>query len=186
MGYYGPSDKYVVTSPNMDYIPEIVYSNIEVFRRGDGHFGLHDPIRWPQMFAGPFRHYVAIPRKPVDSYDRRMPMWTPLRRSDVIETEHTLIRSFITISRPFIARLRPLVDDMIHQVREFRRKYLNQTSIDTLVTTMQQAFQRLGIPSMERDLILQVATVQHYWMLSTAWLDYHVNLLGDCPFAPLQ
>ena len=54
VGYYGPSDKYVVTSPNMDYIPEIVYGNIEVFRRGDGHFGLHDPIRWPQMFAGPF------------------------------------------------------------------------------------------------------------------------------------
>ena len=45
---YETSDRrWVVTSPNMSWVPSSSEGRITVRRRTDGHFGAHDPIRWP-------------------------------------------------------------------------------------------------------------------------------------------
>ncbi|KAI0689188.1 hypothetical protein C8T65DRAFT_711846 [Cerioporus squamosus] len=41
-------DKYVVSSPNMAYIPSPHVGIVEISMRSDYHYGIPDPIQWPQ------------------------------------------------------------------------------------------------------------------------------------------
>lgn len=41
----------VITSPNMEYIPHPVVGELAITRRANGHFGVHDPIQWPQFIV---------------------------------------------------------------------------------------------------------------------------------------
>ena len=170
----------------MDFVPELVYGPIQVWQQANGHFGVHDPILWPQQFFESHRYYVAIPRKPDDPFDPRLVMWTPVRSTDFVVTTSSLVRTFVSISLPFIARMRPLVEGLSQTVRQFLEKYPGARSVQELDATMNDAFHRLVLPSTRRDLVLQVAVTQRYWMLTTAWLDFHVNILRDCPFPLLQ
>ncbi|THG97080.1 hypothetical protein EW026_g4855, partial [Hermanssonia centrifuga] len=51
-----PDDKYLVTSPNVDWIPRPVYGMVSVSLRHDARFGIHDPILWPQVFVKQSRY----------------------------------------------------------------------------------------------------------------------------------
>ena len=176
----------MLTSPNADYVPEVVLGTTRVFLHADGRFGVHDPTVWPQQFFEGFRYYIAIPRKPADPFDPRLVMWTPLRSSEFVITASSLVRTFVSISLPFIARLRPLVESLSQTVREYREQYPGDKTVQELEEAMTDAFHRLVLPSTRRDLVLQVSCVQRYWMLTTAWLDFHVNIMRDRPFPSLE
>ena len=43
--------KYIITSPNVDWIPQPFVGLIRVFMRADYRYGENDPFQWPQVFV---------------------------------------------------------------------------------------------------------------------------------------
>ncbi|KIK23300.1 hypothetical protein PISMIDRAFT_82568, partial [Pisolithus microcarpus 441] len=54
---------WVITSPNMDFVPEPHIFNEELRPRADGHFRLADCFQWPQSFHKYYPYAACIPRK---------------------------------------------------------------------------------------------------------------------------
>ncbi|KAF7966041.1 hypothetical protein HWV62_40278 [Athelia sp. TMB] len=55
----------LVTSPNMDYVPEIMWDSVsDVYLRTDMRFGFDDATNWVQWHRADLPHLPAIPRRP--------------------------------------------------------------------------------------------------------------------------
>jgi len=67
----------VITTPNMDWIPELHNDDSELRARADGHFGLEDCFQWPQKYCKQFEYAVCIPRKETSSIDLQFAWYTP-------------------------------------------------------------------------------------------------------------
>ncbi|KAF7789071.1 hypothetical protein EIP86_000004, partial [Pleurotus ostreatoroseus] len=171
-------DKYILTSPNVAYIPRPAYGYVKVVRQWDGHFGWHDPIRWPQVFIDHprYRWLCAVSRRPHGDQDYRLPIWKPLALADVSPIEDGFVASFGTVSPAFRRALRPVVSAMSRRAGDFTRQCGKQSEFLALVTCMTEAFERLDFPSTHRDLVRQLASVQRFWLLADAWLEFHVYL----------
>lgn len=78
-------DKYIVTSPNMNFIPEPPLGRVVVRVKTDGKFGKEDPLNWPQLFADdPHLVFLScIPRKSCPT--RQSPTWTTPADDDYVE-----------------------------------------------------------------------------------------------------
>ena len=59
-----PSDKFLITSPNANFIPEIVQGMVSVVLHSDGKYGAVDPVQWPQLFTKHYGYLSAV-LKPV-------------------------------------------------------------------------------------------------------------------------
>ncbi|KAI5989930.1 hypothetical protein EDD15DRAFT_2370228 [Pisolithus albus] len=54
----------IITSPNMDFVPEPhIFEDEELRARADGRFGLVDCFQWPQSYNKEYDYAVCIPRK---------------------------------------------------------------------------------------------------------------------------
>ena len=60
--------QYIVTTPNMDWIPDLTLEPLFVHLRRDGHFYLHDFTLWPQWFF-PGTYYMPYVRRRPDNND---------------------------------------------------------------------------------------------------------------------
>jgi hypothetical protein len=49
----------VITTPNMDWVPELHNDDSELRARADGHFGLEDCFQWPQKYCKEFEYAVG-------------------------------------------------------------------------------------------------------------------------------
>src|SRR5437588_4051242 len=67
----------VITTPNMDWIPELHNDDSELRARADGRFGLEDCFQWPQKYCKQFEYAVCIPRKETSSIDLQFAWYTP-------------------------------------------------------------------------------------------------------------
>ena len=57
----------LITSPNMDYIPEFPEVDEKgIYLRGDGFYGPQEFTHWPQIYTHSLCHYCAIPAKPTN------------------------------------------------------------------------------------------------------------------------
>ncbi|KAI1796665.1 hypothetical protein LXA43DRAFT_1089747 [Ganoderma leucocontextum] len=61
----GIFDSMVLTSPNMDYIPEYPVESLTVDSYSDGRYGNHEYSRWPQNLMRDMWHVACIPSKPL-------------------------------------------------------------------------------------------------------------------------
>ena len=84
------------------------------------------------------------------------------------------------------AELKPLVDKMLTRARVFEQKCGIILEFQSLVDSLQQAFDRLDYPSTKLNLIVQFACVQRYWLLADAWLEFNVHLYGYYSFSDPQ
>lgn len=181
VAWESPDGKYVVTTPNMASVPQPVYGAITVTRQWDGHFGIHDPICWLQAFIGTtrWRYLVAIARKPGNKEDPRLPIWIPLVPAQIKPVkDSSMVKGFGVVSEDFVERLKPVVLGLSRRVNKFRWRRDSHPELEYLETSMREAFDRLSFPSSPRDLIRQVACVQRYWLLTDAWLEFHVHITG--------
>lgn len=76
----------VVTTPNMEYVPE--YPMNEIRMHDDGSWGLDDYAWWPQLDCNGLPHHPCIPARPgVDEatqyYNDRI-LWHTLQQSDIV------------------------------------------------------------------------------------------------------
>ena len=89
MGTYTRDSKYVVTTPNVDFVPEPFVGQVRVIMRRDYRFGENDPFQWPQIFTGEF-DFLCVLRRPTSRYG--VMWWAP----DPLEDFRTIQGSAFT------------------------------------------------------------------------------------------
>ncbi|KAI1782415.1 hypothetical protein LXA43DRAFT_1104101 [Ganoderma leucocontextum] len=60
----GNFDRLVITSPNMDYVPEYPVESSIISTYSDGRWGKHEYSRWPQDIVRGMWHVACIPNAP--------------------------------------------------------------------------------------------------------------------------
>lgn len=186
--------KSIITSPNMDFIPQPVYGTLTISLMEDGHFGSADPIHWPQVLDLKTKYpwMSVIQRKPSDSTDTRICMWEPLRRRDFVPLLSSAVKRLGTVSPTLLERLRPIYDDPVAFEAEFTKQHGANRELRWLSSTMQHAFSRLQFPATFRDLVRQHACLQRFWLYTVAWLDWYLGhtrtytLQGTVNYQPLH
>ncbi|TFK81876.1 hypothetical protein K466DRAFT_604136 [Polyporus arcularius HHB13444] len=169
---YTRSDAYIVISPNCDFVPEPHVGLVQVYMCTDFRYGVHDPIQWPQIFSDDFEYLCAIRRRsPV--YERRYSkIWDSPR--DDVDFDHLpgiIFKNLGLLSKTWFAPLNQLVDDLAAEVQDFSRDA--DVHVLHLRRTMLDARDRiLHFPSTFRDVCVQLRTVQRYWLMGRAYLDY--------------
>lgn len=157
---------------------------VSVSLRHDARFGIHDPILWPQVFVEQSRYswLCAVMRKPSDVLDPRMPMWLNLSPVNFVPLNSCMIRSLGTIDYRTTDMLRPLVHTMQVRMAALEEQCGRQPELYHIVIAMQEAFDRLDYPSTFRDLLFQFSCVQRYWLLASAWFEWHIHIWRSFPF----
>lgn len=168
--------QWVLTSPNVTFVPNPVLDHIRVEVRSDGRFGLQDPIQWPQLFSRMYSHYPLILRRPADPNDPRQPIWWRPTKQDFIPIHRSAVSCLGTLAAQPRRRLGQLVEGMTSRVSLFVEKQTKPNQyINFCNLSMRAAFNCLTFPSTYRDLVVQVANVQRYWLESNAMLEYLGN-----------
>jgi hypothetical protein len=65
----------VVTTPNEDYVPEVLTGTAEVQLRADLRYGPDDATLWPQPYLEKYPFLALIPKKPSDPENYKAIMW---------------------------------------------------------------------------------------------------------------
>ncbi|KAF9034588.1 hypothetical protein BJ165DRAFT_1409882 [Panaeolus papilionaceus] len=73
--------KYIITTPNQDYVPVPPVGERQLRLRSDLRYGLEDHTQWPQFHVMDYPHLFAILTKPHDDSNvLSMLWWTPTER----------------------------------------------------------------------------------------------------------
>ncbi|KAI0686518.1 hypothetical protein C8Q76DRAFT_772315 [Earliella scabrosa] len=180
---YTSDNKYVITSPNTDFVPEPFVGLVHVHLRKDYRYGVHDPTQWPQIFTPGFEYLCAIRRRVPDG-SPHSPVWsTPSDPSDFMVVEGSAFTSLGLLSERWYAPLKNLVDELTEKVNKHQAScVIPDDTLTHLSTAMRRAQDRiLHFPSTFRDAVLQVRSVQRLWLRCQAYLDYHHILTAPQP-----
>ncbi|KAI0083266.1 hypothetical protein BDY19DRAFT_998708 [Irpex rosettiformis] len=145
-----PDGKYLITSPNMSYIPMPVWGRLDVSMKADGKFGMEDPLQWPQAYiaSSRWKSLMCIPR--ASHPRRRCDLWH-------VPTVH-LLRSF--------------VEELNRDVESFESSKGPNSHLRWLQLTMTNTLDCLEAPSTERDIIRQLAALERFCCMLIAWLTW--------------
>ncbi|KAI1788155.1 hypothetical protein LXA43DRAFT_666034 [Ganoderma leucocontextum] len=174
---------FLTTTPNADFVPEIVQGIVDVTLRSDGKYGAVDPIQWPQIFAPRYGYLAAVPKR-VDNGHKWAAIWRRPSREDFIPLSGTPISGFGVLSAVFIAPLRALVEEMCGRIDEYVRSR-NPAHVQDVrwhELAMRHTLHRLSLMSAAfPDQTLQVAELQRHWLMAAGYLEYQrrVRLLPN-------
>lgn len=164
---------WVITTPNADWIPEVLVGRISISYHEDGRFGSADPTQWPQLYSPKFPHFCLMPRPPTSSYDTRNIMWESLTASNFNSAFGCALNAFGVASEYLITRLQPHVDDVLKRAQEYSDLHNSRgLRIRFTCAAMSDSFKRLSFPATFRDINRQLITVQRFWKESLAWLTW--------------
>lgn len=159
----------------MHFVPEAFIGLIQVFLCGDGRYGAHDPIQWPQLHAPGFEYLCCVRRRMVHESMYSAIWQTPDEMVDFETVEGSAFRNLGLISRTWARDLDRLVEDLLREAHEYQRSRsaVPHEDLHTLCTNLCQARDRLlHYTATFRDLCLQLRATQRFWLLSRAFLDY--------------
>lgn len=177
--------KWVVTSPNCDYLPTPTIGQITLERGPDGHFGAGDPILWPQIIAPDSRHpwLPAIRRRPASSSDRHWLLWQVLTREHVTAAPRSTL--LFVVNTDYRVRLKLIYADITASVDSFELEHGQHQELRWLFTAARDAFFRLGFPATFRDLVCQHVSFRRYCLYVLAWFQWHVVITRHLPLATI-
>ncbi|KAJ3483972.1 hypothetical protein NLI96_g5943 [Meripilus lineatus] len=180
--------EWVITSPNMDFVPQPVLGRIQVLVREDGRYGVEDPIQWPQFFSTKYCHFPLILRHPSDPEDHRRVIWWRPTPRDFIPIHGSVVSSLGTLASVPWDNLANIARLMSNRVLVFTAcRGGPPTYLNFCDGSMRTALNCLRFPSTYRDLVVQVANVQRYWLEADAWLRYmesYKSKILDPPLYP--
>lgn len=179
--------KYLVTTPNMDFIPEPFVGRVKVSMRRDHRYGPVDPIQWPQMCSRTFEYLCAVRRR-VPASDRLASIWWDPQEVDFRIQEGAMFKT-LGFFRP--SAIRPL-EHLVHELSSAIRQRPEPVDrrLQWLEAAMRHACERLRrFPCTYRDAVTQVRETQRYWLMSQAFVDYEdsvvpAQLSGPNPVQP--
>lgn len=113
--------KYIITTPNATWLPNIANTRLDVRTRIDGWYGDHDFTQWPQWYFEDTRHLAFVPSKPTNlSEHPHAVLWHSLKTSDFNYEPGAVFTDLGKIS-----------DDLFEAVMDVRR-YLTQEIVAAL------------------------------------------------------
>ena len=167
--------KYVVTTPNMMYVPQAPVGIVHVRLRADGRYGVADPIQWPQIYTDKFDYLCAVRRR-VPERHRLSPLWWTPDPKDWHVIKGSMFTCLGLLKWERVVPLSNLVDELVESIDE-RRPIVDQR-LAWLETAMRHARDRLRcFPCTFLDTMVQVRETQRYWLMARAFLDYHDKYL---------
>ncbi|KAJ3476565.1 hypothetical protein NLI96_g11068 [Meripilus lineatus] len=165
--------QWVITTPNADWIPEVLVGRISVCYHEDGRFGAADPTQWPQLYSPRFPHFCLIPRRPTAIHDMRTVMWETLTDNDFRPALGCALTTFGVASQTILTRLEPHVEEVLRRAQEYSDRHDSKGQrIRFTCAAMSDSYKRLSYPATFRDINRQFITVQRFWKESLAWLTW--------------
>ncbi len=178
-GAISDDSRYIITSPNVDFVPQVNLGTVTVAHCKDQRFGMEDPIQWPQVFSTVFQHFPLILRRPLNPHDPLAIMWWDMGRGDFVQDPSIPVDFLGTVDRSRINQLRPFVVDIEKQTSGLSQNPRFKCSrISFTAQALRDAFDRLSYPATLRDLTRQVVQVQRFYLESLAWLTFYVDMKG--------
>ncbi|KDR79081.1 hypothetical protein GALMADRAFT_63130, partial [Galerina marginata CBS 339.88] len=191
----------VVTSPNMDWIPDIMKDSEQVLVRMDGHFFLADTGSAPQLFYYgtyflPFTP-VRPPASEISQHEFGL-AWRELQRSDFVleigaessglgRIVPALADEFIALRKTLSSRIQALIDVGRWAENQYDEIKFNKTGMHYLSLTLTFA------PQTYEDTLLTVTTFQRHvlealacYAYLTVWKTREMNLDVDAPPRPVD
>ncbi|KAI0692377.1 hypothetical protein BC835DRAFT_1416575 [Cytidiella melzeri] len=166
-----PDGKYVITSPNMSYVPVPCWGQVSVSMKADGRFGMEDPLLWPQIYdASPScRLLSCMPRftHPHHSKD----VWDTLTQDDMQIASSNIPGMFI-MTPARLATLRKHLADLHHDLEERDKTNPPNSHLRWLYMHTAASLECLSIASSSRDLIRQFANLERYYCMVVACMTH--------------
>lgn len=187
---FGQLGKYLITSPNADYIPEPAWGERNVRIRADFRYGLDDYTLWTQPYLERYPHMAAIPRKPSSSTHRLNIMWYNAAESDFVRDRGSAIR-LGKLSVAITAQFRVLKEELHSRVRQYLEHIPSDNHpkfINPLTTAMQHSLIRLEyMDTTIQEMRFGITEFQRYYLELYGlmeWLEiYRPRMLGIQPRA---
>lgn len=165
--------KYVITSPNLDFIPQPPEGRITVSTKVDGKYGKEDPLHHPQLYDDDFRvcYLSCIPRP---THPMRHPeIWVVPSKEDY---EAITAKGAAQLCVLVASRLSPIeeaVESLFGELIEYEAEYQDSQHLRWLVVSAKHAYERLCHPATRRDLLRQLVSVERHYCMALAWIIWH-------------
>ena len=168
-------DRYVITSPNATYIPQLNIGNAQILVTEDAKLGVFDPILHPQIYSPDSLFLAAIPRPPDNlSADHVLYMiWHCIILSDIEDSDAT---SDVILKTSLRESLTTAVNDILQECRNAPTQIQESPVLLKFCNAITDGVSRLKRPSPFRLLIQHIAFVQRNWLLLRGYLTYFVDL----------
>ena len=150
---------WVVTSPNMHFVPTPCNGRVDIILRSDYRYGWQDPIQWPQMFTPEYAYLAAVIRQPADDAHVYAPIWWTPDPVNFEIVEGSVIKCLGLIRAVRLHPLCRLVEQLSATV--LTHPLRSNAELSSLEVAMRHASERLHhFPCTWRDACLQVRQVQ--------------------------
>lgn len=176
VGAMEDTNQYLVTSPNVDFIPQISLGFETVKLRSDGRFGVHDPVQWPQEFHPNYKWLVCILRRPQSSSDPTQIIWRNTTMQDFEVTYNKLALPWGLLRPSFLNPLAAVVNSLREECLGQLRSKGELAILSGHVNKMMEALKCLDFPATYRDVVRQVSTTQRYYLYTHAILDWNHHI----------
>jgi hypothetical protein len=173
--HFGQHGKYLITSPNADYIPEPAWGRRNIRIRADFRYGLDDYTLWAQPHLKDYPHLAAIPKKPTSPNHPLSIMWYDAPETDFVHSPGSAIR-LGKLALGVTYRFRTLKEQLASRVNKYTQNAnVNQTPkfIGPLSTAMRHSLIRLEIiDSTLQEMRFGITEFQRYFLELHGLMDY--------------
>jgi hypothetical protein len=184
----GPGDtRWVITTPNMPFVPRISLRERQVHARLDGRYGLDDFALHPQKFSEHLRHLSVIRRQPKNDDPFAIMWWTPTIRDWTGIPSSTFSRVGFLRSH-YISAFKDCEFMLLAQIGKVSTSISSTTPLHGLVNDLYHARVRLELcPGSFREVLQGVTQFQRVFLETLACLGwyqfYEPNLLSHDYFS---
>ncbi|KAG2060364.1 hypothetical protein BDR06DRAFT_1059410 [Suillus hirtellus] len=169
----------VITTPNMDWIPELHNNDSELRVQADGCFGLEDCFQWPQKYCKEFEYAVCIPHKETSSIDLQFAWYSPTTEDFVTQVGTAF--AIGTLHSHIINGIDNLLTIAHKQVEPWQANWIGKKDIvSSMLSSLKHDINVLHRhPLTYWDIIIFVAQAQCLFLDIIAFMDY-VEIVQRC------
>ncbi len=157
----------------MEFIPELPVGLIDVSLCSDGWYGMADPMQWPQLLPLKHEFLSTIPRKCDDGHPHAPIWWTPVSVMDSERSEGSAFTSLGLIRPVWLQPLVSVVEEMLSDIPKYTAAHGSSATLKIFELSMCHVLDRLQhFPCTFHDAMLQVCTVQCFWLYCQSFMNY--------------
>jgi hypothetical protein len=149
----------------------------EVHLHADFHYGLDDPLLWPQPWIVEYPHLGAILGKPNDLMDPLSIMWWDPTPNDFESFGAGIVDSLGELSRSKMSSLEAMMNGLESRIEDYELPCKDSSPsnayLQSMVKAMQDAFVHLSsLKTMFTEMRFGLTQFQHYFLKAYGCLDY--------------
>jgi hypothetical protein len=171
----------VVTSPNADYVPEVLDPSAEVKLRADLQYGPDDATLWPQPYLENYPYLSVIPCKTQNPHGHRSVMWWLPKASDFEQSNAAMVKGVGTLTGTEMDSVKGQVTSLLKRVRDYRngegknlKKEDGSMLMDSGLVTLSHTWIRLdGSLGTLEEKCMELSEVQRSYLELKAIMDYY-------------